>query len=335
MVWNHAEDAFQARFDRCAKLDRDELALIRQIVAKTMSDDETLARVIGYAIDADGTILPRLLQLVGLTRNKIVQDIKAYVRASRLRVSTSSGQAIFNHPQGRPLATMYLAQQVRRVFGPASGKVSDAMLETLNQATLPGYIRQERAKRMGHEAEYRLACLFRDCGLGFAPEEKAENPLCRAAVIDGMSYDLVSPSLNNARLRVVSTVHTANIGQYGESKDELEIRKAIAAMKRAGDRQSTVLLAFVDGVGFESNRAGLDGVLSQADEFCQFATIWKAAAIAAHLVGKTCRLALDPEAYARFDDFFERYPVELKPITASVRSAKSWIEAGAGWVWVS
>lgn len=83
---------------------------------------------------------------------------------------------------------------------------------------------------MGHEAEFRLARLLQDCNVSFVPLEKASNPLCRDETIDGVSYDLVVPSAQDARLRVKSTVHTANIGQYGESKDALEIREAMSAI---------------------------------------------------------------------------------------------------------
>lgn len=187
---------------------------------------------------------------------------------------------------------------------------------------------------MGHEAEYRLACLLKDCDLSFAPVEKAENPLCRDVIIDGMSYDLVSPSEESALMRVVATVHTANIGQYGESKDDLEIRKAIDAMQRAGDRDQVTLVAFIDGVGFESNTAGLTGVLTNADEFCQFRTIWKAAAIAACKVGRSTRVAIPNDQHARFAEFCDRYNVELISRADLPDAPDDWVEAGDGFIQV-
>lgn len=328
-VWNHAEDRFQAKFDRCAVLSRKELKQLGRLLDQhTISDQGKLADSIATAVNDDRTILRRLLQLTGLTRNKIVQDIKGYIRQHDLKVSTSSPEAIFNSEKGVELGSIYLAKQVQRVFGKAKNGVNAQMLEVTNQATWLGYIRQERAKRMGHEAERRLACLFRECGLGFAPLEKAENPLCRDVQIDGMSYDLVCPSQKNARLRVISTVHTANIGQYGESKDDLEIRKAIRAMKTAGDREQTILLAFIDGVGFESNRAGLDGVLKNADEFCQFRTIWKAAVLAARIEGKAIRIALPRDQHERFGAFTSRYQASITSLSVSRAGRTGWVEAG-------
>jgi len=262
-VWDHAQDAFQAKFDQCAHLNPAEVAhLTGLLTTDNLSDPGALANSLKGLLGSTPDLVYRLLQIAGLTRNKILQDIKAYVRSRHLDVSTSSPESLFNADLGADLGSQYLAKQLCRVFGHICKPMSPVLLEAVNQATWPGYIRQERAKRMGHEAEYRMACLFKDCGIPFAPEEKAENPLCRDILIDGMSYDLVSPSAADARLRVLATVHTANIGQYGESKDDLEIRKAVSAMRKAGDRDRITLLAFIDGVGFESNRAGLTGVLT-------------------------------------------------------------------------
>lgn len=332
-VWNHASDAFQAKFDKCAALTETEAAvLISLLRAENLDDASRLSSAILAAVKADPSVLRRLLQIVGLTRNKIIQDIKAFVRVNGQDVSLSSPEAIFNSAIGSKLGSEYLAQQIIRVFAHAKGQVTPGMLEALNQATWPGYIRQERAKRMGHEAEYRLACLLRDCGLMFAPEEKAENPLCSDIIIDGMSYDLVSPSVADARLRIVATVHTANIGQYGESKDDLEIRKAIAAMEAAGDRNRVTLLAFIDGVGFESNTAGLTGVLTNADEFCQFRTIWKAAVIAASKVGRRSQVAIPATHHARFKAFCDRYGASLVDRATLGDAPTGWIEAGDGFI---
>src|SRR5690606_34524182 len=91
-----------------------------------------------------------------------------------------------------------LLPRCRRVFGPLFGlqaQASRLALESLNQATWAGYIRQERAKRSGHHAEHRLALLLQQAAIPFCPAEKAENPLCRDARICEVSFDLVIPSL--------------------------------------------------------------------------------------------------------------------------------------------
>lgn len=335
-VWNHAADAFQAKFDKCAALTGSETAVLTHLLTdENLNDANRLSGAIRAAVTADRSVVRRLLQIVGLTRNKIIQDIKAYVRVNGEEVSLSSPEAIFNSDIGANLGSGYLAQQIIRVFSHAKGQVTPGMLEALNQATWPGYIRQERAKRMGHEAEYRLACLLRDCGLAFAPGEKAENPLCSDIIIDGMSYDLVSPSATDPKLRIVATVHTANIGQYGESKDDLEIRKAITAMETAGDRGDVTLMAFIDGVGFESNTAGLTGVLANADEFCQFRTIWKAAVIAASKIGKGSRVAIPAKHHGRFKAFCDRYGASLVDRDTLGDAPTGWVEAGDGFIRVN
>jgi len=324
-VWNHSSDAFQARFDTRAKLTQKEAeSIIRLLLPTNRKSVQSLSLAVKAAVQADASLLPVLLQITGLTRNKILQDIKAYARSHHLGISLSSPQGLFNSETGTKLASEYLARQLDRVYGHCD-EITVPMLEAINQATWLGYIRQERAKRMGHEAEYRLACLLRNCDIPFAPEEKAENPLCRDIKINGISYDLVSPSADNALLRIKSTVHTANIGQYGESKDDLEIREANAAIEREIKTGGKVtLLAFIDGVGFESNRAGLDGVLTKSHEFCQFRTIWKAVAIAADKSHRKLTVALPKEQIRQFAEFAERYAATLTELRTSTHPFKDW-----------
>ena len=291
-VWDHGVDAFQAKFDARARLTDREIAFLLDLLSVPhLHSLGTLVDALDGALFAEPDRLRLLLQLVGLTRNKIVQDLKAFSRSTGTRFSVSSARSIFNHRDGRRHGVEYLARQLLRVFGAARGDLNAACLEVANQATWPGYIRQERAKRMGHEAESRVAALLKDCGLAFEPVGKAENPMCPDATIGGVSYDLVSPSVDNALLRVKSTVHSSNIGQYGQSKDHLEMREAKRAIAGEGVAGVT-LLAFIDGVGFESNRAGLSGVLTTADEFCQFRTIWKAAVVASAKAGRRVTVAL-------------------------------------------
>jgi hypothetical protein len=110
--------------------------------------------------------------------------------------------------------------------------------------------------------------------------------------------------------------------------DTLEILKAIRTMDEAGDRAGVTLLAFVDGVGFESNAAGLGGVLENADEFCQFRTIWKGAAIAGSKVGRTTSVAIPQEEHGRFRLFALRFRCTLLDRGTPGRIPTGWIEAG-------
>ena len=189
-------------------------------------------------------------------------------------------------------------------------------LEALNQATWSGWIRQERAKRQGHEAEYRLAVLFSALDFPFAPKEKAENPLTKDAQVNGISHDLVVPNMDAPLVCVKSTVHTSNIGQYGESKDALEISEASDTLRSNFPQNTPTLVAMIDGIGFRSNRAGLNGVLSNSQEFCQFRTLWKAAAIAASRLGIEITVKLPGEHIESHRAFLERcgQSVNIQPL---------------------
>jgi len=112
------------------------------------------------------------------------------------------------------------------------------------------------------------------------------------------------------KICVKATVHTSNIGQYGESKDHLEIISGQRVLnKMFAPPKKPKLLALIDGLGFRSNRAGLEGVLDKADEFCQFRTIWKAIVIANYELNHPLDFGLYlPKPYLKFfEDFLNRY----------------------------
>ena len=94
-------------------------------------------------------------------------------------------------------------------------------------------------------------------------------------------------------------------------------------------------MALVDGVGLESNRDGLDGVLSKSDEFCQFRTIWKVAVVAASKSGRKITVRLPPNQIARFNPFASRFGANLEQISKDGQGEKGWISAGEGWVKMS
>jgi hypothetical protein len=320
-LWNHSEDRFQAEFDQRRPLHKKERAVLRMLV-KLMGErksHEQIALAIRTELRKNPELMLTLLQIAGLTRNKIIQDLRAALAGTSISVPSSPlrlhlGDAIWAR------AGRYLSGRLGSVLQNLSGLGAnvDAALEALNQATWPGWIRQERAKRQGHEAEFRLATVLEKVGIPFEPAEKADNPLCRDAQVHGVSFDLVVPTAREPMVCAKATVHTANIGQYGESKDVLEIEEAarMIAAHFSGAAKPT-LLALIDGVGFRSNRAGLDRVLSSADEFCQFRTLWKAVVVAAARLGRRIKLAL-PAAEIEFHRrFLERHKrvihlVELK-----------------------
>ena len=74
----------------------------------------------------------------------------------------------------------------------------------LSQATYPGYIRQERAKRQGHMGEQRLAELLHALGVPFEPKEKLKQPLSPDVKIWDVSFDLVVPNSKAPKVLVQS-----------------------------------------------------------------------------------------------------------------------------------
>ncbi|WP_332654388.1 hypothetical protein [Brevundimonas sp.] len=332
-LWDHAADAFQAQFDERRSLTEEEtdfLALVYR--AAIIADDVDALKKLRIVISARANGLALVLQICGLTRNKILVDLRASAEVKKQGVKLPS--AFHNLVNAEPwrAAGPYLLSRLRTVVGNVSpsGNSLAGVFEALNQSTWPGYIRQERAKRSGHEAEYRIATLLASLEVPFEPFEKADNPLCRDAQIDSISFDIVVPGTASPAIVVKSTVHTANIGQYGESKDHLEISEAREWIeKRFAGEDAPVLLAFIDGVGFRSNRAGLEGVLSKADEFCQFKTIWKVAMISASKLGLPLEIALSEEHRKEFSGFIEHWQLEQSVrLISSLETTVGWIEAG-------
>lgn len=267
---------------------------------KISNDDAELAESIKIILSIDFSKMFILLQILGLTRNKILTDARA---AKTPNVPSSSEDLPFSGAWR--FAGPYLALRARRVLGTLSVPANHA-LEALNQATYPGYIRQERAKRQGHEAEGRLARLLLSFGLNFSPKQKANNPLTSDIRINNISFDLVMPDALRPTVLVKSTVQTANIGQFGESKGGLEIEEAKRMIVEKFDYKP-VLLALVDGIGFKSNSSGLNAILATADEFCQFRTIWKAVILSAASERKRVRLFLPGARVDSEDNFLRRW----------------------------
>jgi hypothetical protein len=334
-VWNHAEDPFQMQFDDRRPLTRDENTFIERAgkLVHSAPDDGELGKKLFKLVNGSAEKLGLLLQLCGLTRNKIISDLKAAAISAKPRVVFPSNYAsVAGNQDAWTLAGPYLARRLRRVLGPLPRELLHDAAEALNQATWPGFIRQERAKRSGHEGEYRLATLLASSGIPFQPEEKADNPICPDVQIYNVSFDVVVLSVNDPRVCFKATVHTANIGQYGESKDYLEIMEAHQVLNhKFPKRRRPLLMALVDGIGFSSNRAGLDGVLSVADEFCQYQTIWKSIVVCSAMTGIPLIIELPRTAIEQQHDFLARFDF-LKSVATreNGRKAKLRIPAGEG-----
>lgn len=328
-VWNHMEDPFQVGFDQRRALSDEELAvLIRAVRAVRDSKSEgDLVRGLESLLRDDPEAIYPLMQLLGLTRNKIITDLRGALATNQEAKVPGKAHSLVERPEVWKAAGPYLAKRIRVVLAHLVAIEDEGALvgalEAMNQATWPGWVRQERAKRQGGEAEGRLAILLASLGIPFEPEEKKDNPLCPDATIDGVSFDIVVPTVEDPGMCVKATVHTANIGQYGESKDALEVAEARQVLNQRSPTPQ--LVALIDGVGFFSNTAGLHGVLGGADEFCQFATLWKGAVVAAHASGRKVALVLpDPD---RHQGFLDRYSDSVE-LLERIDDDPNWQDAG-------
>ena len=324
-VWNHADDVFQASFDEKPPLTSAQLDALKRIVDVIRLDggvDKTF-EVLTKVLKENSAHTLVVMQSVGLTRNKILTDLKG---AGHKKVP-SKPERLISLPEIWPIAGHYLAMRLIKVFasiGNASEDSWDFALEAISQATWPGWIRQERAKRQGHEAEGRIAILLRDLQLSFEPAEKADNPRCGDVKIHGVSFDIIAPNQEDFRVGFKSTVLTSNIGQFGESKAGLEVREAQEMVTSKFIQPVPLVVAMVDGVGFHSNTAGLSEVLQTADEFCQFGSLWKAAVVVASVQDVVLDLQLeDAEAHS---SFMGRYSATINLCLGDQSSG--WITAG-------
>ncbi len=309
-VWNHSEDPFQMKFDERRSLKKEELDFLESIILAihSHSDNQRLGAELKRIVCGSPAKLALALQVSGLTRSKIITDLKAVAASKKPQVHFPSNyNSLASSETGWLLAGPYLAAKLRCVLGGLKIQTLAECAEALNQATWPGFIRQERAKRSGHEGEYRLAIMLSECSIPFAPEEKAENPLCPDELINEVSFDIVVPNGKDPKVCFKATVHTSNIGQFGESKDHLEVEKARIMLDKKFDNDRPLLLALIDGIGFKSNKAGLNGVLGNADEFCQYATLWKAAVICTSRMGRELFIEMPDEEAAYHEAFFKRF----------------------------
>jgi hypothetical protein len=323
-VWNHSEDAFQQAFDFKENLTPNELSLFERLIVALGKSETEFSKSLTLEIQKEPYSILPILQIVGLTRSKILTDLKAM------------GFSVPQKPEGLVLksetwkaSVSYLEIRLTKVLKPLLSmerKSRQIALQSLNQATWPGWIRQERAKRQGHEAEGRIAQLLFNLGLNYEPKEKMTNPMCKDVQIDEISFDLVSPNVNQVRLCVKSTVQTSNIGQFGESKGALEIIEARTMLEAKFPKDQVILMAMVDGIGFQTNTAGLHGILENATEFCQFKTLWKVAVVSAFVQGKKLSLNLkDADGHA---DFLSTYANSVQ-LTEELDPAQMF-EAGEG-----
>ena len=113
-VWDHSQDPFQLQFDLRRKLHQSELAVLQAIVVevKRTEDDSVLAAFLKKHIAENGPELTALLvQLCGLTRSKIISDLKA----SSTGAAVPSNYARLHLHESWQKSGPYLAASLRRV----------------------------------------------------------------------------------------------------------------------------------------------------------------------------------------------------------------------------
>lgn len=325
-VWDHAGDEFQTTFDLRAPLDEASVARVIKLVRAIADgqDDEAVGELLRRQCLGTSDHILTIIQLVGLTRNKPKSDLTVPLTAKGIATPATVARFAEN-PRVWKYAGPYFVARMKAVFTPIMS-LSDAelagALQALNQATWPGYIRQERAKRSGGYAEQRLAIVLRGLNLPFEPQGKADNGLTSDVTIAGESFDLAIPNARAPKLCIISMLHSSNIGQYGESKAG-DAERAKTAL--AGLPSKPKLGVLADGVGFHSNTAGLMGLLSHADEFFQLATLWKAAVMAAEIAGKKLVMVL-PDAASH--EAFIRDHANTVRVISKIDDKPGWVDAG-------
>jgi len=306
-VWDHTADPFVIGYEARAPLTDAEMEWLQQVYQHCRADVETSAQRLKKLLESNGASLTALLlQISGLTRNKIVSDLKASLGEEEAPKS-------YKHLHKSDAGVRYLVRRLKRVFEPlyhsgigSGSNTLRGIFEALSQATYPGYIRQERAKRQGHMVEQRLAELLHALGIPFEPKAKLEQPLSPDVKIWGVSFDLVIPDRKNPKVLIQSMIQSANIGQFGQSKS-IDTKRAMEAIRaNCPNAPPPFLVAFVDGVGFRSNTEGLNTVLETADEFVQFKTLWKFAVVVAHVMNRVL-LVQDHSELENFAEFLSRY----------------------------
>lgn len=119
-VWIHTADAFQQQFDTATDIPAAVLVAIEHLLSRVDSgdDEEALAKEIQALYEELGSSLfDKLIQLVGLTRNKLVTDVDALGRAAgSSETPPRTYEAIPRKAEHWSLAAHELASRFRTVF---------------------------------------------------------------------------------------------------------------------------------------------------------------------------------------------------------------------------
>ena len=141
-VWDHSKDPFQTKFDlRRSLSERETLALNRlvQALGEAPDDDALAAVLLSLILQHGEELLDLLLQLAGLTRNKILTDLRASQQVAELGIRVpSSYRRITDDETFWAVAGPYMAGRLRSVLSPLvtlSIESRSSAFEALNRAT--------------------------------------------------------------------------------------------------------------------------------------------------------------------------------------------------------
>ena len=182
-VWDHTSDPFQMRFDVPERLTKGQISALQGLIrcVRGGATEKDLIAVVQDAATQIPGLLDLLLQLAGLTRNKILTDLRAAHPEARVPGSPRS----LLRSGAWPLAAEYLSRWLHPILTELGKGTMRGTLEALNLATHSSFVRQERAKRMGHEGEACLARALQRCGIAFEPAREGRESSVRRCKAQG------------------------------------------------------------------------------------------------------------------------------------------------------
>lgn len=120
-VWDHTQDPFQLTFDFRRPLVEHELRVLVELTRALNygEDDAALATTLRGLLAQEQEAVFVVLQLIGLTRNKILTDLRAATAGSGATLPSKVTQ-LARSAAAWDYAGPYLAAKIRRVLAPVS-----------------------------------------------------------------------------------------------------------------------------------------------------------------------------------------------------------------------
>lgn len=143
-VWNHSVDPFQLQFDDRRPLNEREIKGLEKIAKAALLETDPIksCALIQKELRQHKELFAATLQVVGLTRNKILQDLKAAARSAAVAQVIPTNYERLPFTPAWQAAGPYLLRRLQQVFRPLVAEFDDEAFgrsaEALNQATWPG-----------------------------------------------------------------------------------------------------------------------------------------------------------------------------------------------------